>query len=206
MTAQDHTQLLPEPEAWCAAWGPFPRLPASPLQRTESSSVACSVSLERFSCPVHSRKARNRGSYVRAGESRPRGCTSRRASSRTGSATFDRCRGLLISPTRVPSVAITAWRPPGRWTGRSTEPQDATCGSSPSCRHSRARMTRCLRSGAPAASVTVVRAARTRPRPPPAGLECLYGSGQVGSPFLYTRDDPALLLLGRNDRGEENDV
>jgi Animal haem peroxidase len=43
-------------------------------------------------------------------------------------------------------------------------------------------------------------------RSPRANLECLYGSGQVGSPFLYRRDDPALLLLGRNDRGEEADV
>jgi Animal haem peroxidase len=43
-------------------------------------------------------------------------------------------------------------------------------------------------------------------RSPRADLECLYGSGQVGSPFLYSRDDPALLLLGRNDRGEEADV
>jgi hypothetical protein len=43
-------------------------------------------------------------------------------------------------------------------------------------------------------------------RSPRADLECLYGSGQVGSPFLYRRDDPALLLLGRNDRGDEADV
>jgi hypothetical protein len=43
-------------------------------------------------------------------------------------------------------------------------------------------------------------------RSPRADLECLYGSGQIGSPFLYRRDDPALLLLGRNDRGEEADV
>lgn len=43
-------------------------------------------------------------------------------------------------------------------------------------------------------------------RSPRADLECLYGSGPVGSPFLYRRDDPALLLLGRNDRGEEADV
>ena len=43
-------------------------------------------------------------------------------------------------------------------------------------------------------------------RSPRADLECLYGSGQVGSPFLYQRDDPARLLLGRNDRGEDNDV
>jgi hypothetical protein len=43
-------------------------------------------------------------------------------------------------------------------------------------------------------------------RSPRADLECLYGSGQIGSPFLYRRDDPALLLLGRNERGEEADV
>jgi len=43
-------------------------------------------------------------------------------------------------------------------------------------------------------------------RSPRADLESLYGSGQVGSPFLYRRDDPALLLLGRNDRGEEADL
>lgn len=43
-------------------------------------------------------------------------------------------------------------------------------------------------------------------RAPRIDLECLYGTGQVGSPFLYRRDDPALLLLGRNDRGEEADV
>jgi Animal haem peroxidase len=43
-------------------------------------------------------------------------------------------------------------------------------------------------------------------RSPRANLECLYGQGQVGSPFLYRRDDPALLLLGRNDRGDEADL
>ena len=43
-------------------------------------------------------------------------------------------------------------------------------------------------------------------RSPRANLECLYGSGQIGSPYLYRRDDPALLLLGRNDRGEEADL
>jgi Animal haem peroxidase len=43
-------------------------------------------------------------------------------------------------------------------------------------------------------------------RSPRADLECLYGGGQVGSPFLYRRDDPAQLLLGRNDRGEQSDV
>jgi hypothetical protein len=43
-------------------------------------------------------------------------------------------------------------------------------------------------------------------RSPRADLECLYGAGQIGSPYLYSRDDPAKLLLGRNDRGEQNDV
>jgi hypothetical protein len=43
-------------------------------------------------------------------------------------------------------------------------------------------------------------------RSPRANLESLYGSGPVGSPFLYQRDDPAMLLLGRNDRGEEADL
>lgn len=43
-------------------------------------------------------------------------------------------------------------------------------------------------------------------RSPRANLECLYGSGPIGSPFLYRRNDPAVLLLGRNDRGEEADL
>jgi Animal haem peroxidase len=43
-------------------------------------------------------------------------------------------------------------------------------------------------------------------RSPRADLECLYGGGQAGSPFLYRREDPAQLLLGRNDRGEPADV
>jgi Animal haem peroxidase len=43
-------------------------------------------------------------------------------------------------------------------------------------------------------------------RSPKADLECLYGAGQIGSPYLYRRDDAALLLLGRNDAGEEADV
>jgi Animal haem peroxidase len=43
-------------------------------------------------------------------------------------------------------------------------------------------------------------------RSPRADLECLYGADQAGSPFLYRRDDPAQLLLGRNDRGDEADV
>jgi hypothetical protein len=33
-------------------------------------------------------------------------------------------------------------------------------------------------------------------RTPAANLECLYGGGPVGSPYLYDRDDPALLLTG----------
>jgi Animal haem peroxidase len=33
-------------------------------------------------------------------------------------------------------------------------------------------------------------------RTPAANLECLYGGGPVGSPYLYDRDDPARLLLG----------
>jgi hypothetical protein len=43
-------------------------------------------------------------------------------------------------------------------------------------------------------------------RSPRANLECLYGTGQVGSPYLYRRDDPAMLLLGRDDEGEETDL
>ena len=33
-------------------------------------------------------------------------------------------------------------------------------------------------------------------RTPAANLECLYGGGPVGSPYLYDREDPALLLTG----------
>jgi Animal haem peroxidase len=43
-------------------------------------------------------------------------------------------------------------------------------------------------------------------RSPRANLECIYGDGPVGNPFLYRRDDPAKLLLGVNDAGEENDL
>jgi hypothetical protein len=39
-------------------------------------------------------------------------------------------------------------------------------------------------------------------RVPRANLECLYGSGPVGSPYLYTKDDPAKLLLS----ADGNDV
>jgi Animal haem peroxidase len=43
-------------------------------------------------------------------------------------------------------------------------------------------------------------------RSPRANLECIYGAGPVGNPFLYQRDDPAKLLLGLNDAGEEADL
>jgi hypothetical protein len=43
-------------------------------------------------------------------------------------------------------------------------------------------------------------------RSPRANLECLYGDGPGGNPFLYERDDPAKLLLGTNDRGEPADL
>lgn len=33
-------------------------------------------------------------------------------------------------------------------------------------------------------------------RTPRANLECLYGGGSVGSPYLFQRDDPAKLLVG----------
>ena len=35
-------------------------------------------------------------------------------------------------------------------------------------------------------------------RTPAANLECLYGGGPIGSPYLYDRDDPALLLTGEH--------
>jgi Animal haem peroxidase len=43
-------------------------------------------------------------------------------------------------------------------------------------------------------------------RSPRANLECIYGDGPIGHPFLYRRDDPAKLLLGMNDAGEEADL
>ncbi len=43
-------------------------------------------------------------------------------------------------------------------------------------------------------------------RRPRANLEAIYGDGPIGHPFLYQRDDPAKLLLGRNDAGDEADV
>jgi hypothetical protein len=33
-------------------------------------------------------------------------------------------------------------------------------------------------------------------RSPQLNLECLYGDGPAGNPFLYQRDDPAKFLLG----------
>ena len=36
-------------------------------------------------------------------------------------------------------------------------------------------------------------------RSPRANLEVVYGDGPVGMPFLYDRDDPAKLLVGRNN-------
>jgi Animal haem peroxidase len=43
-------------------------------------------------------------------------------------------------------------------------------------------------------------------RSPRADLECIYGDGPIGHPFLYRRDDPAKLLLGQNEAGEEADL
>jgi hypothetical protein len=43
-------------------------------------------------------------------------------------------------------------------------------------------------------------------RTPRANLECLYGDGPTGNPFLYDRDDPAKLLVGGNDQGDPGDL
>jgi hypothetical protein len=43
-------------------------------------------------------------------------------------------------------------------------------------------------------------------RSPRANLEPVYGDGPVGMPFLYDRDDPAKLLVGRNDAGRPADL
>src|SRR6267143_6019953 len=37
-------------------------------------------------------------------------------------------------------------------------------------------------------------------------LESLYGDGPVGNPFLFSRKDPAKMLLGLNDRGDAEDL
>lgn len=43
-------------------------------------------------------------------------------------------------------------------------------------------------------------------RSPRADLESLYGAGQIGSPYLFRAEDPDLLLLAVNDRGEARDL
>jgi Animal haem peroxidase len=43
-------------------------------------------------------------------------------------------------------------------------------------------------------------------RIPRANLECLYGAGPMGNPFLYQREDPAKMLLGLNEAGEPADL
>jgi Animal haem peroxidase len=43
-------------------------------------------------------------------------------------------------------------------------------------------------------------------RSPRANLECVYGDGPTGSPYLYDRDDPAKLLLGLDDAGLPRDL
>jgi len=37
-------------------------------------------------------------------------------------------------------------------------------------------------------------------------LESLYGEGPVGNPYLFSREDPAKLLLGLNELGEAEDL
>jgi len=43
-------------------------------------------------------------------------------------------------------------------------------------------------------------------RSPRLDLECLYGDGPVGNPFLYDADDPDKLLLGLNAVGDPDDL
>jgi len=43
-------------------------------------------------------------------------------------------------------------------------------------------------------------------RSPQLNLECLYGDGPVGHPFLFQRNDPAKLLLGRDGRDVQRNV
>jgi hypothetical protein len=43
-------------------------------------------------------------------------------------------------------------------------------------------------------------------RIPRLDLECLYGDGPVGNPFLYEREDPDKLLLGADAAGEQDDL
>jgi len=37
-------------------------------------------------------------------------------------------------------------------------------------------------------------------------LECMYGDGPIGSPYLFSRKDPAKMLLGTNDQGAADDL
>jgi hypothetical protein len=43
-------------------------------------------------------------------------------------------------------------------------------------------------------------------RSPRVNLEVVYGDGPAGMPFLSDRDDPAKLLVGRNDAGRPADL
>jgi Animal haem peroxidase len=43
-------------------------------------------------------------------------------------------------------------------------------------------------------------------RSPKLNLECLYGDGPTGHPFLYQRDDPAKFLLGSDDGNVQRNV
>jgi hypothetical protein len=43
-------------------------------------------------------------------------------------------------------------------------------------------------------------------RSPQLNLECLYGDGPVGHPFLYQRDDPAKFLVGADARDVQRNV
>jgi Animal haem peroxidase len=43
-------------------------------------------------------------------------------------------------------------------------------------------------------------------RSPSLNLESLYGAGPSGSPYLYDRNDPDLLLLGETERGRPDDL
>ena len=46
----------------------------------------------------------------------------------------------------------------------------------------------------------------TNSRIPRLDLECFYGDGPVGNPFLYDREDPHKLLLGADAAGEPDDL
>ncbi len=57
----------------------------------------------------------------------------------------------------------------------------------------------------PLSSDTEVLAPRNS-RSPRLNLECIYGAGPVGQPYLYERRDPAKLLLATNDDGMYEDL